>query len=104
MYASLQITVGVPGSYDDMDKVAAQAPDRFKGAKGFKSAVFFSDKSRNEYGSLLIWERKADLEAFRQSLPALSKETRSRIAGRLFERRTFYVNNFFSADKPASKK
>ena len=104
MYASLAIFIDVPGSYDEAAKVAASAPERYKGKKGFKSAVYFSDKERNEYGALSIWERKADLEAFAKSLPAPTKETRARIAGTLFERRTFYVNNFFSADKPASEK
>jgi len=103
MYASLEIFVGVPGIYDDAAKVAANAPERYKGKKGFKTAVFFSDKARNEYGLLTIWDHKADVEAFRKSFPP-PKGSKSSLAGTLFEQRTFYVNNFFSADKPASKK
>jgi len=105
MYASLEIFIGVPGIYDHAAETAANAPELYKGKKGFKSAVCFSDKERNEYGLLTIWDRKADHDAFVKSIPAARlKEIRSRMAGTLFEQRTFYVNNFFSADKPASKK
>ncbi len=98
MYASLVIYIAAPGSNEQMEKFAEQGPATLKGKKGFKSATYFSDKARNEYGMMTIWETKEDHDAFvkwgqsqRPNMPM------SWFAGTLFESRTFYVNNFFSS-------
>jgi heme-degrading monooxygenase HmoA len=99
MYATLAIGIAVPGSYEQMNKIAEQNPAYFKGKKGFKSAVAFSDKSRNEYGLMTIWETKEDSEAYWKSKPiGQDQRLRSMAAGILFEQRGFYVNNLFSSD------
>ena len=96
MYGVLGIWVAVPGNNDFMEKFAEKAPEALKGKKGFKSAVFFSDKTRNEYGNIMIWETKEDWEAYSASiLPEQIKSTMTRFAGTLFEQRGFYVNNSF---------
>jgi heme-degrading monooxygenase HmoA len=56
--------------------------------------VYFSDKSRNEYGLMTIWEKKEDFEAFSKSNP-VPQSARALFAGTLLEQRGFYVNNSF---------
>ena len=38
------------------------------------SAIYYTDKEKDEYGSTTIWETKEDYEAFRNSLPAETME------------------------------
>jgi heme-degrading monooxygenase HmoA len=94
MYGTLAIWIAVPGNNDQMEKAAERGPATFKGKKGFKSAVFFSEKSRNEYGLMTIWETKEDYEAYSKSNP-MPQSVHSLFAGTLFEQRGFYVNNSF---------
>ncbi len=96
MYASLAIFIAVPGSYEQMDKIAQGGPAALKGMKGFKSAVYFSDKAKNEYGALTVWDTKEDADAAWKSRS--SEITPSWFAGTLFQQRGFYVHNFFSSD------
>ncbi len=96
MYSTLAIWVAVPGSNEQMEEAAERGPATLKDKKGFKSAVYFSDKSRNEYGLMTVWETKEDFEAFRKSNP-MPESARSLFAGVLFEQRGFYVNNSFSS-------
>jgi heme-degrading monooxygenase HmoA len=95
VYASLGIFIAVPGSDEQMKKIAEQGPAALKGKKGFKSAVYFSDKAKNEYGVLTVWQTKADYDAFMKSVP---KRPRPWFAGTLFPIRQYYVNNSFSSD------
>ncbi len=96
MYASLAIFIAVPGSNEQMEKIAERGPASLKGMRGFKSATYFSDKSRNEYGLMTVWETKDDYDAFmewgRAQRPA---GMGAWFAGTLFENRAYYVNNFF---------
>jgi hypothetical protein len=92
----LTIDVAVPGSNEQMEKLSDSGPAYFKGMKGFKSAVFFSDKARNEYGLMTIWQTKDNYDAFMKAYLADPKP-RPWFAGTLFEERTFFVNNFFTS-------
>ena len=93
MYASIAIWIAVPGNNDQLVKVADQAPQIFKGQKGFKSAVYFSDPAKNEYGMLTMWEGKGDYDAFVAAYPP--EQTHSLFAGTLLTQRTYFVNNSF---------
>ena len=96
MYASLAIWIAVPGNNDQLVKVADQAPQTLKGQKGFKSAVYFSDPAKNEYGMLTMWEGKGDYDAFVAAYsPEQLKRTMSLFAGALLPQRTYFVNNSF---------
>jgi len=78
-----------------MQEIANNAPERFKAKKGFISAVFYSDKEKNEYGSTVVWETKEDYEAHSNSI---LPETREKIAAIISEpsvRNIYYVNNNF---------
>lgn len=98
MYSVLWIGIAVPGNNEYMEKFAERAPEFYQGKKGFKSAVYFSDKTRNEYGNISVWETKEDYEANRASFPPeLMKSAMEKFAGTLFESRGFYVNNLFSS-------
>ncbi len=92
MYASLAIFIAVPGNNEQMEKIAERGPASLKGMRGFKSATYFSDKSRNEYGLMTIWETKDDFDAFMEW--GRTHQMGPWFAGTLFENRAYYVNNF----------
>ncbi len=97
MYASIVIWIAVPGNNDRMVKAAEEGPQTFKGQKGFKSAIYFSDPAKNEYGLLTMWEEKGDYDAFVAAYsPEQLKRTLSLFAGTLLPQRTYFVNNSFS--------
>jgi hypothetical protein len=93
MYAAVILLKLENANYDDMNKVALNAPDNYKGAKGFVNAIYYSDKEKGEYGAIAVYETKEDLEAHMESLPAASKENINK-SGTF---NIYYVNNAFSA-------
>jgi heme-degrading monooxygenase HmoA len=97
MFGILWIGIAIPGNNDKMEKAAEYGPELFKGAKGFKSAVYFSDKAKNEYGMFTIWDAEENAKAFTDSKSSYFTEATKSFAGTLFEQHDFFINNFFSS-------
>ena len=102
MYALLVIFEYNPEAYEGILRILEQGPEALKVKKGFKSGIYFSDKEKHEFGAMTIWETKEDCDAYeKSSLPTseVGKMFAPLIAGPIFHRRAFYVDNFFSADQ-----
>ena len=93
MYAAIILLKLENANYDDMHKVALNAPDNYKDVKGFVNAIYFSDKDKGEYGAIAVYETLEDLEAHYENVPSESKENVSKYG----TRNIYYVNNAFSA-------
>ena len=98
MIALLSLWKIEAGHYDEMDGFAQSGPDMLGKSKGFVSAVYISDKEKNEYGTLTVWETEEDYKAAIQSLP---KDVSNKLQSWATEppvNTTYYVNNAFSAE------
>ena len=85
------------GHHDEMEAIAASAPDSLKGVKGFVNAIYYSDKEKGEYGSITVWETKEDFEAALNSMPSEVGDTLQSLSVEPPDIKTYYVNNNFSA-------
>lgn len=101
MYALLVILRSVPEKWQEWDKVRERGPAALKAMKGFRSGIYFSDNEEHEFGAMTIWETKEDCDAYEKSsspTSEIAKLLAPLIAGPVFHRRSFYVDNFFSSD------
>ena len=97
MIALLSLWKIEDGHYDEMDAFAQRGPEMLGKSKGFISAVYISDKEKNEYGTLTVWETQEDCTAAIQSLPNEVGEKLRSWAKESPVNTTYYVNNTFSA-------
>lgn len=63
MFARLVLLSLKPGSIDRTRELAEHADPVLRGLEGFRGVTFFADDSAGEYGSLTLWETRADAEA-----------------------------------------
>ena len=97
MQALVSVMKLEPGHYEEMHAMATSAPERLKLQKGFVSAVSCSDKEKDEYCTISIWETMEDYEAARSSIPAETLEKIQAWSREPAILSTYYVNNAFSA-------
>ncbi len=74
MFAAVSMYRMKPGHFDEMQAIAVRGPNLVKTAKGCLSAIYYTDKDREEYGSTTIWQTEEDYEAFRNALPTETME------------------------------
>ena len=61
MYAQLLMFTIEPDMRAKAEKMAGEFAAAHKSQRGFKSAVYFGDVAKGEYGSLTIWETQEDI-------------------------------------------
>ena len=74
MYVSIGGFVVGPGKRDFVEGLMEKQGPGLKERKGFKEATFYGDDEIGEYGSVILWETKADAEAARaENFPMLEE-------------------------------
>lgn len=97
MYAAVIMMKLEPGHYDEMHAIATNAPERMRSMKGFISAVYYSDKEKDEFGTTTVWETKEDWEAYLNAIPSEMMDRLGTISTEPYSMNTYYVDNAFSA-------
>jgi len=95
MYAAVMMYKTEPGHYDQMHAAATRAPETLKSLKGFISAVYYSDKEKDDYGVTMVWETKEDFEAYWNSIPSEDWERAKALMREPVVQNIYYVNNSF---------
>jgi heme-degrading monooxygenase HmoA len=98
MYVLLVILRYIPEKREGLAELLEQGPEALRTNKGFKSGIYFSDDEKHEFGAMTIWETKEDCDAYEKSSSITSevaKKLAPIISGTVFQRRSFYVDNFF---------
>jgi heme-degrading monooxygenase HmoA len=68
MYARYVLFTLGEGKRAVAENMAKKHQSAMQGLKGFKSATFIADENAGEYGSLSLWESKADAQAAESTL------------------------------------
>ena len=98
MYANVGIFKIIPGNHEAMVKISEQAPERLGGHKGFKCAVFFSDKEKYEYGVITVWEGEEDYDNYLKSYSPEEMEKMMSLFSETIVRNKYYVNEIYTSD------
>ena len=96
MYAAVTMVKMKPGHYDDMHAIATSAPNSLRAHKGFISAVYYSDKEKDEYGATTVWETKEDYEAFWNSVASQATEQYGPMMREPAVMNGYLVNSYFT--------
>ncbi|MFC1900126.1 antibiotic biosynthesis monooxygenase family protein [Chloroflexota bacterium] len=89
MYAAITDLKLKPEHFDRVSTAAKNAPERFKEQKGFVRAIYYSNKEKNDFGSITVWETKEDFESYWDSI---SVEEKERVNSLLMEPLTQSIN------------